>query len=159
MVPAALSVMIGWLYVDAFVLKGANLIVKRATPLRYARVLGLPYARLRVYGLILAAPYWANAYLLCRAAEFLWRKRRGSSSHHYALVEARLRALRRRTTSTARSLSGRSSASKSSRWPAVVRENTACSSSGRPLRLPAYTCTKSFGKAIEGRSGPSCTRS
>ena len=36
MVPAALSVVIGWLYVDAFVLKGANLSPSRATCYRRA---------------------------------------------------------------------------------------------------------------------------
>ena len=75
MVPAALSVVIGWLYVDAFVLKGANLIVKRADLLP-TRGFSPPYVLLRVYGLILAAPYWANAYLLCRAAGFFGEKAR-----------------------------------------------------------------------------------
>ena len=75
MVPAALSVMIGWLYVDAFVFKGANLIVKRADLLP-TRGFGPPYVLLRVYGLILAAPYWANAYLLFRAAGFFGEKAR-----------------------------------------------------------------------------------
>ena len=75
MVPAALSVVIGWLYIDAFVFKGANLIVKRADLLP-TRGFGPPYVLLRVYGLILAAPYWANAYLLCRAAGFFGEKAR-----------------------------------------------------------------------------------
>ena len=67
LVPAVLSVVIGWLYVDAFVLKGANSLVTRASLLP-TRGFSSPYVVLRLYGLALAAPYAANTFLLLRAA-------------------------------------------------------------------------------------------
>ena len=67
LVPAVLSAAIGWLYVDAFTLKGLIVVVKRASllPMRGFRP---PFVVLRVYGLVLAAPYWMNTFLLARAA-------------------------------------------------------------------------------------------
>ena len=67
LVPAVLSAVIGWLYVDAFVLKGADSLVARAVLLP-TRGFSRPYAVLRLYGLALAAPYAANTFLLLRAA-------------------------------------------------------------------------------------------
>ena len=67
LVPAVLSVVIGWLYVDAFVLKGADSLVARAMLLP-TRGFSRPYVVLRLYGLALAAPYAANTFLLLRAA-------------------------------------------------------------------------------------------
>ena len=67
LVPAVLSAVIGWLYVDAFVLKGADSLVTRAVLLP-TRGFSSPYVVLRLYGLALAAPYAANTFLLLRAA-------------------------------------------------------------------------------------------
>ena len=67
LVPAVLSAVIGWLYVDAFVLKGADSLVARAMLLP-TRGFSRPYVVLRLYGLALAAPYAANTFLLLRAA-------------------------------------------------------------------------------------------
>ena len=67
LVPAVLSAAIGWLYVDAFVLKGANSLVTRVDLLP-TRGFSSPYVVLRLYGLALAAPYAANTFLLLRAA-------------------------------------------------------------------------------------------
>jgi hypothetical protein len=137
MVPATLSVVIGWLYVDAFCLKGANLIVKRADLLP-TRGFDPLYVLLRVYGLILAAPYWANAFLLFRAAGYFGEKARQQrhEKSRVAMLYERYFGydgtapgfLRRiaHTTSTrltarsppqGRSSSGKSSRSRSSKWP------------------------------------------
>ena len=67
MVPAILSVVIGWLYIDAFTLKGLTVVVRRASLLP-TKGFSPPYVTLRLYGLILAAPYFTNAFLLLRAA-------------------------------------------------------------------------------------------
>jgi hypothetical protein len=67
MVPAMLSVVIGWLYIDAFTLKGLTVVVRRASLLP-TKGFSPPYVTLRLYGLILAAPYFTNAFLLLRAA-------------------------------------------------------------------------------------------
>ena len=75
LVPAILSVVIGWLYIDAFTLKGLTVVVKRASLLP-TRGFSPPYVTLRLYGLILAAPYFTNAYLLLRAAGLFGEKAR-----------------------------------------------------------------------------------
>ena len=117
MVPAALSVVIGWLYVDAFVFKGANLIVKRADLLP-TRGFGTYCA----YSLILAA--WANAFLLAppvsfnaacenaRRGDVLWIRR-----HAVCLEDLLLPNLRG--------------------GPAVLRKNTPVPHLVVALRLPA----------------------
>ena len=62
-----LSAVIGWLYVDAFVLKGVNSLVTRAELLP-TRGFSRPYVVLRLYGLTLAAPYWIDTFLLLGVA-------------------------------------------------------------------------------------------
>ena len=69
-VPAVMSLVIAVLYVDAFVLKGAPVIVERAELLPL-RGFSAPYALLRCYGVVLAAPYLAVAYVLLRATGLL----------------------------------------------------------------------------------------
>ena len=65
-----MSLVIAVLYVDAFVLKGAPFIVERAELLPL-RGFSAPYVLLRCYGVVLAAPYLAIAYMLLRATGFL----------------------------------------------------------------------------------------
>ena len=58
------------LYVDAFVLKGGGVVVERAKLLP-TRGFAPPFVFLRLYGLVLAAPYFALAYVLIRAMGLL----------------------------------------------------------------------------------------
>ena len=60
-VPLMMCLFFGILYFDAFVLKGAPLLVERVTTLPATGVL------LRLYGIVLAAPYFAVSYMLVRA--------------------------------------------------------------------------------------------
>ena len=55
------------LYVDAFVLKGASVLIERVTTLQ-TRVFSTPFVLLRFFGLVLALPYLVISYMLVRAS-------------------------------------------------------------------------------------------
>ena len=66
LVPLAMSLTMALLYVDAFVLKGASVLVERVTTLP-TRGFSPPFVLLRFYGLVLALPYLVISYMLVRA--------------------------------------------------------------------------------------------
>ena len=110
MVPAALSVVIGWLYVDAFVFKGANLIVRRADLLP-TRGFGPPTSYCEC-----TASFWPRRIgrmpICCVAPPVSLAKRRGSSGTKTLLSRCSTSAT---SATTARCLSGKSLRSRSSR--------------------------------------------
>ena len=59
LVPLAMSLTMALLYVDAFVLKGASVLIERVTTLP-TRGFSPPFVLLRFYGLVLALPYLAK---------------------------------------------------------------------------------------------------
>ena len=67
LVPLAMSLTMALLYVDAFVLKGASVLIERVTTLP-TRGFSPPFVLLRFYGLVLALPYLVISYMLVRAS-------------------------------------------------------------------------------------------
>ena len=133
MVPAALSVMIGWLYVDAFVLKGANLIVKRADLLP-TRGFGPPYPFIAGVRPHSGRAVLGERIIVCRAAGFFGEKARQQRHEKRARRDALRALLWLRWHAVCLedlllpNLRG---------GPAVLRENTAIPHLVFPLRLPA----------------------
>ena len=80
-VPLMMCLFFGILYFDAFVLKGAPLLVKRVTTLPATGVL------LRLYGIVLAAPYFAISYMLVRATGAFGTKARPPKTRIALLYE------------------------------------------------------------------------
>jgi len=112
MVPAIISVVIGWLYIDAFTLKGFDVVVKRAGLLP-TKGFSPPYVTLRFYGLILAVPYFTNAFLLLRAAGCF-----GEAARNQRKEKTRIALLYTSATlgTRARTLCGRYFWRKRSKW-------------------------------------------
>ena len=80
-VPLMMCLFFGILYFDAFVLKGAPLLVERVTTLPAKGVL------LRLYGIVLAAPYFAISYMLVRATGAFGTKARPPKTRIALLYE------------------------------------------------------------------------
>jgi len=112
MVPAIISVVIDWLYIDAFTLKGFDVVVKRAGLLP-TKGFSPPYVTLRFYGLILAVPYFTNAFLLLRAAGCF-----GEAARNQRKEKTRIALLYTSATlgTRARTLCGRYFWRKRSKW-------------------------------------------